>query len=306
MRVSALPPLQKRRRADRRGEAPLLLLLITAVLSAAPVHAMLRWPSAAPPVPQRTGDQCLAAAGGRVLNGDSAYAPLARWLGLEGGGGAITPPKEVTDVTTLATLVQLAAPGLQLVLDPLLFLRAADGADSGAAHGGGGDDAHGGVHGGMHGGGAAPHAARAGGGGGSSNGSAGSSGSGSTHGQGSAGPPRAGGAAAGPPRAAAAIPKLIHMTLRSKHRLLPHQALSILSWGAMNPGYALLLYDDADIEGYVRRREGRERMGGGKGDVRWQQGRHGGREAWGKKGEKGSLPCFLFSIGSQQAAAPCP
>jgi hypothetical protein len=34
-------------------------------------------------------------------------------------------PRNATDITTAATLIQLAVPSLRLVLDPLLFLRAA-------------------------------------------------------------------------------------------------------------------------------------------------------------------------------------
>lgn len=47
------------------------------------------------------------------------------------------------------------------------------------------------------------------------------------------------------------IPKLIHMTLKDKHLLAPHQILSMLSWGRFNEGYALLLYDDDDITNYM-------------------------------------------------------
>jgi hypothetical protein len=69
----------------------------------------------------------------------------------------VTLPKNMTDITTAATIIQLAVPHLKLVLDPMLFLKAA---------------------------------------------------------------PKPKG-----------IPKVIHMTLRSKHSLAPHQILSIVSWG---------------------------------------------------------------------------
>jgi mannosyltransferase OCH1-like enzyme len=48
------------------------------------------------------------------------------------------------------------------------------------------------------------------------------------------------------------IPKVIHMTMRSKHKVAPHQVLSILSWGKLNHGYTLLMYDDADMEQYMK------------------------------------------------------
>jgi hypothetical protein len=85
----------------------------------------------------------------------------------------------MTDITTAATIIQLAVPDLKLVLDPLLYLKAV---------------------------------------------------------------PKPKG-----------IPKVIHMTMRSKHSLAPHQILSIVSWGWYNRGYALLLYDNKDINAYMRR-----------------------------------------------------
>jgi hypothetical protein len=88
-------------------------------------------------------------------------------------------PRDATDITTATTIMQLAAPDVQLVLDPLLYLKVQ--------------------------------------------------------------PQPAG------------IPKLIHMTMKDKHQLAPHQILSMLSWGRFNKGYALLLYDNADIELYMQR-----------------------------------------------------
>lgn len=85
----------------------------------------------------------------------------------------------MTDVTTAATIIQLAVPDLKLVLDPLLYLKAMQRPKG--------------------------------------------------------------------------IPKVIHMTLRSKHSLAPHQILSIISWGWYNKGYALLLYDNDDITAYMQR-----------------------------------------------------
>lgn len=49
------------------------------------------------------------------------------------------------------------------------------------------------------------------------------------------------------------IPRLIHMTMRDKHKLAPHQILSMLSWGRFNRGYVLLLYDNDDITAYMAR-----------------------------------------------------
>jgi hypothetical protein len=56
---------------------------------------------------------------------------------------------------------------------------------------------------------------------------------------------RAGGAAP------ARLPKLVHFTVRDKNDMLPHQALSIATWARLNPGYSILLYDDADILGFM-------------------------------------------------------
>lgn len=80
---------------------------------------------------------------------------LQSWFKIN--GPPVLLPKNMTDITTAATIIQLAVPHLKLVLDPMLFLKAA---------------------------------------------------------------PKPKG-----------IPKVIHMTLRSKHSLAPHQILSIVSWG---------------------------------------------------------------------------
>jgi hypothetical protein len=133
-----------------------------------------------------------------------------------------TPTRPKTNATTTPTHhptsktknhIKIVSPGLQLILDPLLWLAS----DAGAAmvHA---DNRHGGDEG--EDGGAGDSA-------GDSDDSASSS--------------------------AGFIPRIVHMTLRSKHRVLPHQVLSVLSWGRANPGYALLLYDDADIDAYMQK-----------------------------------------------------
>lgn len=43
------------------------------------------------------------------------------------------------------------------------------------------------------------------------------------------------------------IPRLIHFTVRDKNSLVPHQVISIASWAKFNPGYSIMLFDDADI-----------------------------------------------------------
>jgi hypothetical protein len=93
-------------------------------------------------------------------------------------GPLVQLPRNVTDITTAATIIQLAVPQLKLVLDPLLYLKAA--------------------------------------------------------------PKHKG------------FPKIIHMTMRNKHILAPHQILSIISWGYYHKGYALLLYDNHDITAYMK------------------------------------------------------
>lgn len=80
---------------------------------------------------------------------------LQSWFKIN--GPPVQLPKNATDITTAATIIQLAVPHLKLVLDPMLYLKAA---------------------------------------------------------------PKPKG-----------IPKVIHMTMRSKHSLAPHQILSIVSWG---------------------------------------------------------------------------
>ncbi|KAI8473437.1 MAG: hypothetical protein J3K34DRAFT_499751 [Monoraphidium minutum] len=47
------------------------------------------------------------------------------------------------------------------------------------------------------------------------------------------------------------LPRLVHFTVREKDGMLPHQALAIATWARLNPGYSLLLYDDADIAAFV-------------------------------------------------------
>eukprot|EP00878_Enallax_costatus_P032211 GHUV01035344.1.p1 GENE.GHUV01035344.1~~GHUV01035344.1.p1 ORF type:complete len:161 (-),score=36.04 GHUV01035344.1:822-1304(-) len=93
-------------------------------------------------------------------------------------GPVLQLPKNITSISTATTIIHLAAPELQIILDPLLYLRLL------------------------------PHS------------------------QG--------------------IPKLIHMTMKDKNQLAPHQILSVLSWGRFNKGYTLLLYDNDDIERYMQ------------------------------------------------------
>lgn len=40
------------------------------------------------------------------------------------GGPAVNLPNNMTDITTAATIIQLAVPELKLVMDPLLYLKA--------------------------------------------------------------------------------------------------------------------------------------------------------------------------------------
>lgn len=103
--------------------------------------------------------------------------PLQEFLRVN--GPELRLPRTMTDITTATTIMQLAAPDIQLVLDPLLYLRVLPQPEG--------------------------------------------------------------------------IPKLIHMTMKDKHQLAPHQILSMLSWGRFNKGYALLLYDNTDIEQYMQR-----------------------------------------------------
>ena len=97
---------------------------------------------------------------------------------LQVNGPVLQLPKNVTNISTATTIIHLAAPELQIILDPLLYLRLL------------------------------PH-----------------------------------------PQG---IPKLIHMTLKDKNQLAPHQILSVLSWGRFNKGYTLLLYDNDDVERYMQ------------------------------------------------------
>mmetsp|Transcript_20201 Transcript_20201/g.44059 ORF Transcript_20201/g.44059 Transcript_20201/m.44059 type:complete len:464 (+) Transcript_20201:225-1616(+) len=52
---------------------------------------------------------------------------------------------------------------------------------------------------------------------------------------------------------ATGIPPMIHMAMKDKNMFLPHAALSIISWAKQNPGHAILLFDDADIEAYIQK-----------------------------------------------------
>ncbi|KAF8072583.1 HOC1 [Scenedesmus sp. PABB004] len=120
---------------------------------------------------------CRAASGGHVWKGDSIYGQLEAYLQVN--GPVLRLPRNATDITTAATILQLAAPGLKLVLDPLLYLQLLP-----------------------------------------------------------------------EPRG---VPRVIHMTLRDKRALAPHQLLCMLSWGRRHAGWALLLYDDADMAAYMER-----------------------------------------------------
>eukprot|EP00882_Tetradesmus_deserticola_P004989 GHRQ01005258.1.p1 GENE.GHRQ01005258.1~~GHRQ01005258.1.p1 ORF type:complete len:487 (+),score=147.82 GHRQ01005258.1:737-2197(+) len=134
------------------------------------------WPFSGQRPAIRTGAKCNKASMGHVWRGDSIYEELQEFLRVN--GPLLHLPREVTDITTATTIMQLAAPDIQLVLDPLLYLKVL---------------------------------------------------------------PEPSG-----------IPKLVHMTVKDKRQVAPHQLLSMLSWGRFNKGYALLLYDDADIEQYMQ------------------------------------------------------
>jgi hypothetical protein len=47
------------------------------------------------------------------------------------------------------------------------------------------------------------------------------------------------------------LPKLVHFTVKDKNRLRPHQVLAMASWAFFNPGYSLMLFDDADIRAFM-------------------------------------------------------
>lgn len=47
------------------------------------------------------------------------------------------------------------------------------------------------------------------------------------------------------------LPKLVHFTVKDKNRLRPHQVLAMASWAYFNPGYSLMLFDDADIRAFM-------------------------------------------------------
>lgn len=54
-----------------------------------------------------------------------------------------------------------------------------------------------------------------------------------------------------PTNAAHSLPKLVHFTVKDKNRLRPHQVLAMASWAYYNPGYSLMLFDDADIRAFM-------------------------------------------------------
>lgn len=48
------------------------------------------------------------------------------------------------------------------------------------------------------------------------------------------------------------MPLLIHMTFKDKGQFARHHLLSLASWAKENPDHAILMYDDADLEAYLR------------------------------------------------------
>lgn len=48
------------------------------------------------------------------------------------------------------------------------------------------------------------------------------------------------------------FPKMIHTGLVNKEKFHSPQALSLLSWAKMNPGYTILVYDDFDQEHFIK------------------------------------------------------
>ena len=48
------------------------------------------------------------------------------------------------------------------------------------------------------------------------------------------------------------MPLLIHMTFKDKGQFARHHLLSLASWSKENPDHAILMYDDADLEAYLR------------------------------------------------------
>jgi mannosyltransferase OCH1-like enzyme len=48
------------------------------------------------------------------------------------------------------------------------------------------------------------------------------------------------------------MPLLIHMTFKDKGQFARHHMLSLASWAKENPDHAILMYDDADLEAYLR------------------------------------------------------
>jgi hypothetical protein len=48
------------------------------------------------------------------------------------------------------------------------------------------------------------------------------------------------------------MPLLIHMTFKDKGQFARHHMLALASWAKENPDHAILMYDDADLEAYLR------------------------------------------------------
>ena len=49
------------------------------------------------------------------------------------------------------------------------------------------------------------------------------------------------------------LPPLVHLTWKSKTDLPPYGEANVAKWRQLNPGHTVRLYDDADIEAFVRR-----------------------------------------------------
>lgn len=71
--------------------------------------------------PPLTRDLCKAQNRGRAWpNQGEAFKALKGWLG---AAGSTDIPDKPVDITTVSTLAQLLAPGLKLVLDPIMYLQ---------------------------------------------------------------------------------------------------------------------------------------------------------------------------------------
>lgn len=81
-----------------------------------------RWPWGRKPKDISSAAKCRAASKGHVHKGDDVYDTLHDFFQVN--GPAVHLPKNATDITTAATLIQLAVPELKLVLDPMLYLKA--------------------------------------------------------------------------------------------------------------------------------------------------------------------------------------